>query len=318
MRPAQPTFAIDATLRRLARPQLGLVTVGQAASAGIDKWALARRRTAGALAPVFAEVLRLTTAPATPEQRILAAALAIPGSVIAATSSAAVHQLPVHAGVDHPIVSVLTGRSARTVGITVVRQSIDLPHGRWLSARLATPAAALLMLPRFVDDDVVERCLDDALVRRLVTVGSIARLVERLPPTAVSGRRHLLELLAERSSGIGHRSALEQKVARWLAMDQLTGWQGNLQVPVGNGRTVEVDFAWPADRVGLEVSPFFTHGSKAAQQRDVDRRRLLAANGWRIVEASDPDLESRQSFGQCLLGLQALLGASDAQSLRAG
>ena len=44
--------------------------------------------------------------------------------------------------------------------------------------------------------------------------------------------------------------------------------------------------------VALEVSPFFTHGSRAAQERDAERRRLLAAQRWLTVEATDPDLVS--------------------------
>lgn len=52
-------FEIDAILRRIARPQLGLVTVAEAADEGIDGCALARRRESGALVPVFAGVTRL-------------------------------------------------------------------------------------------------------------------------------------------------------------------------------------------------------------------------------------------------------------------
>ena len=88
MRGTNSTSDIDAILRRLARPQLGLVSVTQATVAGIDKRALDRRRRSGALEPVFAEVMRLASAPRNDQQRVLAAGLAVPGSVIAATSAA--------------------------------------------------------------------------------------------------------------------------------------------------------------------------------------------------------------------------------------
>jgi len=78
-------------------------------------------------------------------------------------------------------------------------------------------------------------------------------------------------------------------------------------VPVGGGRTVEVDFAWPDAKVALEVSPFFTHGSRVAQDRDIERRRLLTAERWLTVEASDPDLESRHAFDRCITTLCDLL-----------
>ncbi len=89
------TFQIDAVLRRLAHRQLGLVTVAQAEQAGLGRWVLERRREAGALAPMFADVMRLTSVPTTPQHRYLGAALAIPGDVVSATSAAVVHGMPV-------------------------------------------------------------------------------------------------------------------------------------------------------------------------------------------------------------------------------
>ena len=97
------------------------------------------------------------------------------------------------------------------------------------------------------------------------------------------------------------------EVADWLDDAGLGGWRANLDIPVGRGRSVEGDFVWVDRRVVLEASPFFTHGSREAQERDVERRRLLVAAGWRVVEAADADLESRQAFGDVIGLLQALL-----------
>jgi len=311
-------FQIDAVLRRLAQPQLGLVTVTQAAQAGIARWALERRREVGSLLPVFAEVMRLGSAPVTAEQRILAAALAMPGSTVTATSAAIVHGLPVGSATGTPIISVSASRSARTAGIVTIRQQIALPSRPWHSARVATPEATLLFLPRFVDDGTVERCLDHCLAHRLTTVAKVRQLIDELPPRAVVGRRLLIQLLDQRSSGIGHRSGLEQRVARWIIEAGLREWHRNFAVPVGGGRMVEVDFAWPDANVALGVSPFFTHGSRAAQDRDIERRRLLAAQRWLTVEATDPDLESPRAFDRCVEALRALLGRPPGALRRAG
>lgn len=69
----------------------------------------------------------------------------------------------------------------------------------------------------------------------------------------------------------------------------------NFVVYVG-GRAYELDFAWPHVRVGLEVSPFFTHGSEKTQLRDLEKRRALKSVGWTIIEATDPDLVSFKTF----------------------
>ncbi|MDO8363756.1 MAG: type IV toxin-antitoxin system AbiEi family antitoxin domain-containing protein [Actinomycetota bacterium] len=311
------TQHIDAALRQIALPQLGIVTLQQAARRGVDRFALARRRECGALVEVFPGVLRLASVGATAEQRILAAALAVPRSRIAATAAALVHQLPARVHHLPPTLTVEPGRSPRTPGIVTIRQRVELPSQRWHSVPVATPAATLLLLPRFIDDTTVERCLDHCLAHRLTTVAKVSALIDLLPAQAIVGRRLLVDLLAERSAGIGHRSGLEQRVARWLNDAGLQGWQRNHRVSVDGGRTVEVDFAWPARKVALEVSPFFTHGSRSGQERDLERRRLLVVRGWRVLEATDPDLESRSAFSGCILALESVLGGRVDQFVRA-
>jgi hypothetical protein len=307
----QATFAIDASIRRIAATQLGVITVEQAQACGVNRNALARRRQAGALVPVFREVMRLAPFATTPAQRALAAALVVPGSVIAATSAALIHQLPVRTMETEVVLSVEAGRIVRVPGITVVRQTPSWPSRPWMGTRLATPAATLLLLPRFVNDATVERCLDHCLANRLTSVRALSDLIHRLPPPAIYKRSLLLDLLADRSNGMGHRSGTEQTVGRWLRRAGLTGWTRNLKVVVDpdTGEDVEVDFGWDGIRVALEVSPFFTHGSRAKQERDAERRRLLTGVRWHVIEALDADIADEQAF-QSTVGRLRSLGAT--------
>lgn len=305
----QSTFDLDARIRAIASTQLGLVTVAQATRCGIDKHALAGRRDSGALVPLYPNVMKLAPFATTPQQRLLGAALAVPGSVVAATSAAIVHLMPVPARViqDATVLSVASGRAVRVPGITVVRQRFIPPSKRWMSTRVATPAAAILLLPRFVDDATVERCLDHCLAHRLTSVANLRALIDATAPHAVFRRQLLLDLLAARTDGIGHRSGKEQMVGRWLKRAGLTGWTRNLTVRVdASGRVVEVDFGWLHDLVALEVSPFFTHGSRVTQDRDAERRRLLAMATWRVVEAVDADLASERAFARIVTTLRAM------------
>jgi hypothetical protein len=312
MRHAQSTFDLDARIRAIASNQLGLVTVQQAKQAGVDKHALAKRRSSGALVPMFTQVMRLASCDPTPQQRVLAAALAVPGSVVAATSAAIIHQMPLaHAVVrDHAVLSVSKDRLIRIPGITVVRQTVAPPSTRWVATRVTTPAATLLLLPRFVDELSVERCLDHCLARRLTTVKTVRVLIECTSPRAIPGRTLLVDLLAARSGGIGHRSGKERDVGKWLDRAGLTGWAPNLKVQVSPNEDIEVDFGWAARRVALEASPFFTHGSRAQQERDAYRRRMLILAGWRIVEAVDHDLGSERAFASIVRTLQLLMPAA--------
>jgi very-short-patch-repair endonuclease len=232
--------------------------------------------------------------------------------MVAATSAAVVHGLPVMSGMDRPIVSSPLSHSARTIGVRTLRHSFTLPSQPWYSVRIAT----LVLLPRFLDPSSVERCIDHCIANRLITADRVLRLIDELPATALTGRRYLVDLLEQRLGGVGHRSRTEQRVARWLTAAGLTGWLRNYDAPVEGGQTVEVDFAWPLAKVALEVSPFFTHGSKATQERDVERRRLLVLAGWRVIEATDPDLHSERTFGRTLATLRSLLKHGDVCAIR--
>lgn len=309
MRHAQATFDIDARIRRIAATQLGLITVDQAATAGVDKHALARRREIGALVPVFRHVMRLEPFTATPAQRTLAAGLAVPGALIAATSAAVVHQFPVpagRAGTDNEVLSVTTSRSVEVPGLTVVRQTTRPPSKQWMTTRVTTPASTLLLLPRFVDDATVERCLDHCLAHRLASVDALRSLIANTPARSIHNRALLLSLLGDRANGIGHRSGKEQMVGRWLTRAGLTGWTRNLKVCVDDeGNLVEVDFGWEGIQAALEVSPFFTHGSRAKQERDAHRRRLLVGARWHVVEALDADIATERSFKPIVITLRS-------------
>jgi hypothetical protein len=307
---ARSTFEIDAVLRVIASQQLGLITVAQANQHGVDKHALARRRRSGSLVTVFPEVMRLASCVPTPQQRVLAGSLAVPGSVIAGTSAAIVHEMPLPGAVikQDTILSVSKGRLVRISGITIVRQTAAPPRSRWVATTVTTPAATLLLLPQFVDEQVLERCLDHCLAHRLTTVNAVSVLIDRTPPQAVPGRKLLQSLLLARDGGMGHRSHKERNVGKWLDRAGLSGWVPNFKVRAGR-EDIEVDFAWPGSRVALEVSPFFTHGSRAQQERDAYRRRMLVLAKWQVVEAIDHDLATERAFAATVRTLGLLLGA---------
>jgi hypothetical protein len=293
---------IDHVLRGIAEKQLGLITVGQAAALGVGAQPLAYRRSIGMLVPVFPRVMRLRGVEPPPHQLALAAALAVSGSCIAGPTAGAILGLPVGKpyvrglSVGPVVLSVPNSTVVRARGIVAVRLRILLPSRPWMGARIATPAAALTLLPRYLDASIVERCLDHCLAHRLVTVATVRALIESQPRRSVMGRALLLDLLASRAGGIGHRSMKEQGVGRWLDAAGLGGWRRNYVVVTADGTRIEVDFAWVEFKIVLEVSPFFTHGSQATQERDVIRRGLLVEMGWTVVEATDSDLTGPVAF----------------------
>jgi hypothetical protein len=308
------TFEIDALLRKLAKSQDGLITVAEAEKVGVDRHALLRRRDAGALVSMHAGVMRLATLPESPHRRILAAALAVPGSVIAGISAAIIHNMPLprrmltsSRGI---VLCVDASRRVRRSGIEVVRLGRALPSTAWMTARVATPSATLVLLSRYVQASTLERCVDDCLANRTVSVASVQAILNSVPRQVVA-IDPLARLLLDRSDGlVGHRSGLEQQVAGWLDDAGLVGWSSNYLVPVPEGDDVEVDFGWIDARVALEVSPFATHGSRIKQKRDAERRDQLTLAGWSIVEALDADVVGQRAFARKAASVRALLDAA--------
>ena len=305
------TFDIDAALRNIAHAQLGLVTVRQAERSGIDRRALYRRIQCGTLERIFPEVFRWGGSEPTTQQRILGAALAVAGSEVAGPSSALVHGLPLPAGFVTPtsrvVLLVPSSRVVRIPGIRAIRFLSPVPSGPWQTVRLSTPASTVVLLSRFLDAGSLERCLDHSIAHKLVSASQLTALVRGLPPHAVPRRQVLLDLFASRTQGVGHRSRLEQRVGKWLNSAGLDGWRPNYNVVLPRGGRVEVDFAWVEERVALELSPFFTHGSRQTQERDAERRRQLLLAGWRVVEVLDPDLIRELAFAETVATIRRLL-----------
>lgn len=315
-KPAQGTFAIDSALRGIAVDQLGLVSVAQAQRAGVDYRALARRRLIGSLMPVFANVMRLGSWPTSGEQRSLGAALAVPGATIAGIDAAVIHKIPLPKAVRNAHVDVYLHveqkRIVRIEGIRARRVSHRLPSENWHGVKLVTPASTLVSLGGLVAEDVFERALDHCLINKMATAHGLVALLEGLTVRAVPNRGVMLDIARKRlpndRNRVLHRSKLEQNVGGWLNTGGVKGWSANFTVRLSTGRTIEIDFAWPDQKVALEVSPFHTHGSQKTQERDAQRRRLLILLGWRIVEALDADLVDANAFEATLLTLRALIG----------
>jgi very-short-patch-repair endonuclease len=313
---AQGTFAIDSALRGIAVDQLGLLSAAQALRVGVDYRALARRRQSGSLMPVFANVVRLGSWPTSAEQRSLGAALAVPGATIAGIDAAVIHKIPIPKAVRNTQADVHLHveqkRIVRIKGICARRVSRPLPTQHWHGVKLATPASTLVSLGGLGAQDVFERALDHCLINKMVTAHGVVALLEGLTVRALPGRGLMLDIARKRlpndRNRVLHRSKLEQDVGGWLNAGGVKGWSANFTVRLGTGRTIEIDFAWPDQKVALEVSPFHTHGSQKTQERDAQRRRLLILLGWRIVEALDADLVDVNAFEATILTLSALIG----------
>jgi hypothetical protein len=307
--PRRPSTAIDRSLRAFAHHQLGIVTARQATEAGIRHNQLSTRRLSGQLIQEFRGVYAFSTSPATVERRILAGALAVPSSVIGGLSAGRLLELP-GLGPDAAAPVTLWVESCRPIcvpGIAIRQSGVDWPVEPWFNVQRMSAAATIVTLAGSLPPAKLERCLDALIIQRLSTAQEIVTLVNSVPSASISGRKVLVDLLAARSDGrIGQRSRKEQDVFRWLREAGLPDFATNHKVRTPDG-VFEVDAAWAPWHVALEVSPFITHGSREAQQRDGRKRQALTRANWHLVEAFDSDLASPEALRPTIELLRQLI-----------
>ncbi len=301
---------IECVIADIARDQLGLITWRQAAEAGLHRDALAHRVRHGALFETFVGVYRTRSAVETNLQRALAASLSC-DAVLAGRWAAHHHGFPFPSDdLTYFDVELMVPRSQRVTqrGIVASRVHHLLPSEPWLSGRVLSINGTLVHLAATLSSAQLGRCIDHCIAHRLTTVDACLDQIVEHGASRMVGRTRLLAELSARADGVNYRSNTEGRVARWLRAAGLPGFTPNYRAVVHAGERVEVDFAWRTQRVGLEVSPFFTHGSRHTQERDAERRRLLTLAGWRIIEADDRHLGHISAFAPIVGALRVLLG----------
>jgi hypothetical protein len=310
---ANSTFVIDRQLAQLAREQFGLISVRRASERGLRPALLEHRARAGVLVRLFPNIYADLSVKPTPHQQILAAWLAVADAyvtvdvAIAGRSAALIHGLPTRINNSATVDLVSANdRRFRIDGLQVRRSRYKSKTGPWFGARITTPAQTICDLAGVLSLESLARCVDHAVAHRIATVSAISQIALARPAAGFHGRRKLLAVLEARSDGrLLHRSGMEQLVKKWLCDAGLGGACPNYVIPEADD--LEVDFGWSWARLGLELSPFHTHGSEEKQCRDMQRRRIATMACWTIVEATDADLVSAKTFEPIVAILRELL-----------
>ena len=157
--------------------------------------------------------------------------------------------------------------------------------------RRTRPPATLLTLATVVSATTLERALDDALVRGLVSCAQLQRRLDAAGRKGRAGAAALGAMLATRSSGPRWtQSEFERRLFRLLRMAGVPLPVPQFEVVLPNGRRAFLDFAWPDVRLALEANSYRHHAGRLAWSRDNTRNRAVIAVGWRIVPVTWEDL----------------------------
>jgi very-short-patch-repair endonuclease len=258
----------------LLEAQHGVITRAQLIALGVSAAAVDGRVTRGALRSLHAGVYAVAHVAVRDEGRWLAAALACgEGAVLSHVSAArlwGMRSLPVTDRVD---VTVPAGRRRRP-GVAVHRSRLsgaDVTHHRAIP--VTTPARTLVDLADVVPYETL-RAIADRGVR--LDAAAVRRAQARTPGRR--GRAALAQLLGDDGAELRTRSALERRVRR-LAKE------AGLPAPRVNHRLAgrERDFAWPEQRLVVEVDGHAFHAARGAREDDHERDAELVLAGWRVL-----------------------------------
>ena len=260
--------------------QHGLVTTRQVLAVASED-ALRRALAAGMLTPVRRGVHKVAGAPSSTWQPLLAACLATgPGVVASHRAAAGLHRFPgfVEGKVE---ITSLTGRAPRLAGARCHATGVFESHERqWvLSLPVTCPARTIVDLAGELSAHRIGALVDHARRRGQCSPTEIDQALLRLGGPGRAGTAALRRALADRVAG---DSDLEARWLRTLSRAGLTPPAFQHQVVTG-GRVLLLDFAWPEQRVGVEVDGWEPHRQRSAWDHDHDKINAYLEAGWRVL-----------------------------------
>ncbi len=285
----------DRLVSPLASRQHGLIARAQAIELGVTKHEVAWRIRAGRWDPLFPKVYRLAGVPATWRQFAMAACLHWGrGTVISHRAAARLGALDrfKNARVEVSVNRKRNRSRSPKVRIHWLAEPIPDEDVTTIDGIPVTkPARTILDLASTEPDAMVERCLDEALRRRLVSLPFLERWLADPRRARHRGAAVLHRLIEDRATRGVTESPLEARALELLRESELP--IPRLQYVVEHeGRFVgRVDMAYPEKRVALEIDGFQFHDTRHGFDAERARGNDLQALGWKVLRITAQHLE---------------------------
>jgi len=287
---------MEATTAKVASGQYGLITRDQARATKVTVRAIRHSLETGRWVPQHMGVYAVAGSPRSWNQTVLAACLA--GGTGAVASHRCAAQLWGLDDRNGDVVEISVARSSfhRLDGV-IVHRSTDL-HRSPVTMRagipVTNPMRTLVDLGSVVAPAVVERALDGALARRLVTLAGVRRELDALARKGRRGGGVLRALLGERAGvDLLAPSVLESRMLRLCRDHGVPVPAFQFEVRDGGRFAGRVDFAFPKLRLAIEVDGYEHHSTLAAFQQDRARQNDLVAAGWTVLRFTWDDVTRR-------------------------
>jgi len=281
----------DRIIASIAAGQHAAAGRRQLLDAGVPAHVIGHRVRGGLLLPMHAGVYRLPGSPVTWHQRIMAATLAAGAGAVASHRAAAfLHGLE---GIEAMAeVTVDPSRTPHPRGVIVHRLSLARTDVEVRDGIPRTRApATILGLAAVVSPAALERALDDAFLKGLVSSTQLQRRLDAGSHAGRNGAAALAALLAQRAGASRWtQSEFERRLFAFVCKAGLPPPVPQFEVVLPDGRRVYLDLAWPESLVALEAQSYRHHAGRIDWSRDQARMALLISIGWRIVPVTWHDL----------------------------
>ena len=286
---------IDEAIARLGAQQHALLQLTQLRELGLTEKELEYRIARGRLEHHSRIVYRIAGAPKTWRGDLLAACWA--GGLRAAASHRSAAELWGLAGRRTDFVEITCPRWRRARHDRVIVHETKVLGAADMSTLdgipVTTAARTILDLGAVCRPIVVEKALENALRRELVSLSSMRALLDRIARQGRNGAGVLRAILDERDPD--HAPTESDKETELLAVIRKHGLP--LPVPqfeiVHNRRFVaRVDFAYVEAKLAIEYESYAHHDGKLALERDSARRNQVLVAGWLLLCATHADLRS--------------------------
>jgi very-short-patch-repair endonuclease len=289
IRPEGSNFAADAVIAALAGRQHGVVGRAQLLAAGVEPTAIKRRIRGARLHPLYRGVYAVGHRVLTQSGRWMAATLATDGA-ISHRSAAALWGIRQSAG----RIEVTTRWARRGQPGLLLHRAVLPPDEVTIhdGIPVTTPARTLLDLAGVLQRHQLQQAINEAEILRLEGPHN---LTSRYPTKR--GTSALRRLAPPTHT----RRDLEARFHTFLDDRRFPRPQTNTVI---EGK--EVDFAWPAHRLIIELDSWEFHRTRAAFEDDRRTDRRLKATGWTVIRITWRDLDDPDALESELraLGLE--------------
>lgn len=283
----------DTIIARLAARQHRVVTRPQLLARGLSAHQVNRRISSGLLMPLHRGVFLVGGGEPSYEASILAACWA--ANALASHRAAAalfgLRRVP-----RTHIEVIVEGRVSKLTGVEVHWSAplAAVDRSQIGIIPVTGPALTLLHLAA-VAPQLVEGALDDALVRRLVSLGALERMLERAG-RGRAGTTLLRELVRLRRAGQRPtESELEDDFVDLLRRYQLTVPERQHGTALADGASARFDFADASRLLDFEADGDRHHAGYLDRLDDVQRDAAAKRAGWVVRRFTTEQIRERPS-----------------------